>query len=71
MTSFFTKEIFFARYELPTALEGVDTVRKCLINLKLITLSAVRIIENEVSGFSKKLRSSSNLNFTEHVEEVN
>jgi hypothetical protein len=37
MTSFFPKEIFFARNELPTALEAVDTVRKYLINLKLIT----------------------------------
>jgi hypothetical protein len=25
MTSFFTKEIFFTRIELPTALEGIDT----------------------------------------------
>jgi len=32
-------------------------------------LAAVHIIENEVSGFSRKLRSSSN--FTGHVEEVN
>jgi len=37
MTSFVTKEISFARNELPAALEGVDTVRKYLINLKLIT----------------------------------
>jgi hypothetical protein len=34
-------------------------------------LAAVRFIENEVSGFSRKLRNSSNLNFTGHVEEVN
>ena len=34
-------------------------------------LAAVRITENEVSGFSRKLRSSSDLNFTGHVEEVN
>jgi len=34
-------------------------------------LAAVCIIENEVSGFSRKLRSSSNLNFTGQVEEGN
>jgi len=44
MASFFTKEIFFARNELPTALEGIDTVRNYLINLKLITCWLLSIL---------------------------
>jgi len=45
MTSFFTKEIFFARNELPTVLEGIDTARKYLINLKLITYWLLSILK--------------------------
>jgi hypothetical protein len=45
MTYFFTKEVFSARNEFPTALEGVDTVRKYLINLKLITCWLLSILK--------------------------